>query len=32
VCRVEPKDYLLRALHAALTTPGTVTFPHALAY
>jgi transposase len=30
LCGVEPKAYLLRALRAALTTPGTVTLPHAL--
>jgi len=30
LCGVEPKAYLLRATHAALTTPGTVTLPHAL--
>jgi transposase len=30
LCEVEPKAYLLRALRAALTTPGTVTLPHSL--
>ena len=30
LCGVEPKAYLLRATHAALETPGTVTLPHAL--
>jgi transposase len=30
LCGVEPKAYLLRATHAALATPGTVTLPHAL--
>jgi transposase len=30
LCGVEPKAYLLRALRAALATPGTVTLPHAL--
>ena len=30
LCGVEPKAYLLRALRPALTTPGTVTLPHAL--
>jgi transposase len=30
LCRVEPKAYLLQAVRAALTTPGTVTLPHAL--
>ena len=27
---VEPKAYLLQAVRAALTDPGTVTLPHAL--
>jgi transposase len=31
LCGVEPKAYLLRALRAALATPGTVTLPHTLA-
>jgi transposase len=31
LCGVEPKAYLLRALRAALATPGTVTLPHRLA-
>jgi hypothetical protein len=31
LCWVEPKAYLLRALRAALATPGTVTLPHTLA-
>jgi len=30
LCGVEPKAYLLQAVHAALTTPGTATLPHAL--
>src|SRR5438093_7304846 len=30
LCGVEPKAYLLQALRAALTTPGTVTLPPAL--
>ncbi|MGH8697533.1 MAG: IS66 family transposase [Burkholderiales bacterium] len=30
LCGVEPKAYLLRATHAALASPGTVTLPHAL--
>jgi transposase len=31
LCGVEPKAYLLRALRAALATPGTVILPHTLA-
>jgi hypothetical protein len=30
LCGVEPTAYLLRAVRAALTTPGTATLPHAL--
>jgi transposase len=30
LCGVEPKAYLLRAVRAALTTPGIATLPHAL--
>ncbi len=30
LCGVEPKAYLLRAVRAALTTPGAATLPHAL--
>ena len=30
LCGVEPKEYLLRATHAELETPGTVTLPHTL--
>jgi transposase len=31
LCGVEPKAYVLRALRAALASPGTVTLPHTLA-
>ncbi|NWF91190.1 MAG: transposase domain-containing protein, partial [Ignavibacteriaceae bacterium] len=27
LCGVEPKAYVLRALHAAIAKPGTVTLP-----
>ena len=30
LCGVEPKEYLLQAVRAALATRGTVTLPHAL--
>ena len=30
LCGVDPKAYLLQAVHAALATPGTVTLPHTL--
>jgi hypothetical protein len=30
LCGVEPKAYLLRALNAALVSPGTATLPQAL--
>ena len=31
LCGVEPKAYVLRALHAAIAKPGTVTLPHEMA-
>jgi len=30
LCGVEPKAYVLKATHAAVATPGTVTLPQSL--
>jgi len=31
LCGVEPKTYVLKATHAAIAKPGTVTLPHNIA-